>query len=68
MGSGYCMALGAKVAKPDRQVLSTAGMAPTALKIPKIRFFMEGNNGRVSKIFTVNPFVLWILGGKRCWF
>lgn len=51
MGSGYCMALGAKVAYPERQVVSLDGDGAFMMVLSELQTAVENNINVVSVIF-----------------
>ncbi|MFQ5855409.1 MAG: thiamine pyrophosphate-binding protein [Anaerolineae bacterium] len=51
MGSGYCMALGAKVAYPERQVVSLSGDGAFMMVLPELQTAVEKEINTVAIIF-----------------
>lgn len=51
MGSGYCMALGAKLARPERQVISLDGDGAFMMVLPELQTAVENKIDTVAVIF-----------------
>jgi acetolactate synthase-1/2/3 large subunit len=51
MGSGYCMALGAKVAFPSRQVVSLSGDGAFMMVLPELQTAVENGINTLAIVF-----------------
>lgn len=56
MGSGYCMALGAKVACPERQVVSLDGDGAFMMVLPELQTAVENEINTLAIIFHNNTY------------
>ena len=56
MGSGYCMALGAKIAYPDRQVVSLDGDGAFMMVLPELQTAVENNINTLAIVFHNNSY------------
>lgn len=56
MGSGYCMAMGAKIAQPDRQVVSLDGDGAFMMVLPELQTAVEQKINTLAVIFHNNSY------------